>query len=103
MSEPILIEVDEDLEDLVESYIAKRLSDRTEILEALKSDDFAFIQGLSHKMKGSGGGYGMDFISELGAECEKAAKAADKKTIEDWMEKLQDYFSRIEITYVEDE
>ena len=70
MSEKIIVEVDEDLEDLMDGYLAKRLEDIRTITSLLKSKDFSEVQALAHKMKGSGGGYGLDFISEVGVNVE---------------------------------
>lgn len=40
---------------------------------ALENVDFEVIRNLDHNMKGSGAGYGLNRISELGASLEQAA------------------------------
>lgn len=102
MSEKIIILVDEDLEPLIEGYLEKRVEDRVTILQCIEKEDFASIQVLAHKMKGSGGGYGMDFISELGTEIEINAQAGEAEPIRDWMARLEDYLKRLEIHFVEE-
>jgi hypothetical protein len=50
-------------------------------------------------MKGSGGGYGFDDITEIGAALEQAAKRKDNTAIGDELEKLASYLARIEVVY----
>ncbi len=102
MSEKIIVEVDEDLEDLMDGYLAKRLEDIRTITSLLKSKDFSEVQALAHKMKGSGGGYGLDFISEVGVNVEIHAKASEVDPILEWLARLKDYVERLEIHYVEE-
>ncbi len=53
-------------------------------------------------MKGSGGGYGFDRITELGAMMEKAAKELDAHAVLDGLEKLKNYIETVKIEYVEE-
>ena len=50
-------------------------------------------------MRGSGGGYGFDFIRAIGADRENAVKAQDKDKIKISVEKLEDLLSRVHILY----
>ncbi len=96
MSEKIIIKIDPDLEDLIPGFLANRGKDVTSIRALLKADDFDAIRILGHSMKGAGGGYGFDRITELGDTIETAAVAGDAATIAEANAALDDYLSRVE-------
>ena len=50
-------------------------------------------------MKGDGGGYGFDHISEIGARLEHAAKQHDLPTIELYIVELEDFLNRVTVLY----
>jgi len=91
--------VDAELEEIVPSFLQNRQKDIGTIREAISAKDFATIQRLGHIMKGAGGGYGFDRITELGASMEKAAKAQDLSQIENDLESLVRYLNGVEIVY----
>lgn len=96
MSDKIIINVDPDLEDLIPGFLSNRAKDVASIRELVEASDFDAIKILGHSMKGAGGGYGFDRITELGDIIESAAEVADATTIRDANEKLDDYLSRVE-------
>ena len=55
---------------------------------------------IGHSMRGSGGGYGFDLISEIGAAIEKSANANQKESVLSNLVKLIDYLERVECKYV---
>ncbi|HEX9454062.1 MAG TPA: hypothetical protein VGA27_06875 [Candidatus Binatia bacterium] len=52
-------------------------------------------------MKGSGGGYGFDDISVIGAALEQAAKQQDETAIRSGMERLVFYLDKVKVVYEE--
>ena len=96
MNEKIIIKIDPDLEDLIPGFLANRARDVTTIRALLASGDFDGIRILGHSMKGAGGGYGFDRITELGGTMETAAAAGDAATIAQANDALDDYLSRVE-------
>ncbi len=64
--EKIVVQVDADLEDLIPGYLQNRRQEVDSILQALENQDFEAIRVLGHTMKGTGGGYGFDAITEMG-------------------------------------
>jgi len=52
-------------------------------------------------MKGSGGGYGFDYLTELGSQIEKAAELKNKHKIKKLITELENYLAKIEIIYEE--
>jgi CheY-like chemotaxis protein len=97
--ERFVAHVDTDLKDLIPEYLEERQNDMTRIQEAMKAQDYETVRILGHTLKGSGGGYGFDPITEIGAHIEGAAKEANEEEIEKWNNKLSDYIQNIEIIY----
>jgi hypothetical protein len=52
-------------------------------------------------MKGAGGGYGFDYISEIGAAIEKAAKENNIEDLRRWVGELSIYLEKVEVVYDE--
>ncbi len=50
-------------------------------------------------MKGTGGGYGFDRVTEIGAAIEEAAKNQNSSEIQQQIDTLKDYLERIEIIF----
>ena len=98
-SERIIVRIDKDLEDLIPGYIENRHKDIKSISAALESGDFENIRTIGHSMKGSGGSYGFDEITTIGASIEKAAKENDTEEIKRWIKKLSQYIESIDIIY----
>jgi HPt (histidine-containing phosphotransfer) domain-containing protein len=71
----------------------------TALRTALASGDFATITVLGHTMKGDGGGYGFDAISEIGAIIETAGKHKDADKIRQGVERLADFLDRVDVVF----
>jgi histidine phosphotransfer protein HptB len=95
----IRIVADEDLADLVPDYLEHRTDDVGAIRSAIARGDFEAVRILGHGMKGSGGGYGFDGITDIGAALETAGKEADAAAATDSCDSLADYLSRLEVSY----
>jgi HPt (histidine-containing phosphotransfer) domain-containing protein len=95
----IIAHLDPDLEDLIPGYLANRERDLTAIHAALAKEDLDTIRILGHSMKGSGGGYGFEIITDIGKMVEKAAKEGRNEDILLQMKRLEDYLRRVEIVY----
>ncbi len=97
--EMFVAHVDMDLKDLIPDYLEERLKDMNRIQEAVKAQDYETVKILGHTLKGSGGGYGFDSITEIGIHIESAAEEANENEIEKWNNKLSDYLDSVEIIY----
>ncbi|MCH6579625.1 MAG: Hpt domain-containing protein [Nitrospinae bacterium] len=98
-SDKIRIRVDADLQDLVPGYLENRESDLLIYQQALEKGDFDSIAVLGHSMKGSGGGYGFNDLSQIGRAIEKAAKSKDKESVRKSIIDLTAYLKKLEIVY----
>ena len=95
----IIIQVDTDLEDLIPGFLENRQRDITAMFDALGCNDYDFITRAGHTMKGVGGGYGFDAITDIGGSIEQAAKQKDPVKIKHCLNELSDYLQRIEIVF----
>lgn len=101
-SEPIdrlTVEISRDLEDIVPVFLSNRKKDVQILRDALITQDFRTVQTLGHRMKGDGGGFGFDRITEIGAAMELAAKLEDPITIDQHIVLLEDFLNRVTIIY----
>ncbi|MBF0319641.1 MAG: Hpt domain-containing protein [Nitrospirae bacterium] len=95
----IFITIETDLAGLIPGYLANRRKDIESMNAALDSGDFEAIRKTGHQLKGSGGGYGFDFISDTGKAIELAAKDNNPEEIIRHIAALGDYIDRLEIVY----
>ena len=97
--EKIIINIDPDLEDLIPGFLENRSKELETLRTAMGEGNYQSIQSIGHGMKGVGGGYGFDMITNIGMELESAAKAQDRDGINSLIEKYGDYLDRIEVSY----
>jgi CheY-like chemotaxis protein len=95
----LVTHVDMEFKELIPGYIAERQSDIHKIREALKMQDYETIRTLGHTLKGSGGGFGFDTISEIGSHIENAAQGKNSGQIQDHVNQLAEYIDNVEIVY----
>ena len=95
----IVVIVDVDLEDLIPGFLENRKKELTTLRAALGEANYQSIQSIGHSMKGVGGGYGFDGITELGRDLESAAKNQDRDGLAALVEKYADYLDRVEVKY----
>jgi len=97
--ERILVEIDQELIPVVPEYLESRRRDCAEIRNLLASGGVEYIQVLGHRMKGSGGSFGFDEISEIGEALELAAQIPDAEGIRSAVGRLENYLARVSVTY----
>jgi chemotaxis protein histidine kinase CheA len=95
----IIVNIDPDLEELIPGYLQNRMKDVHDAQGALDTADFESIQRMGHTMKGSGGGYGFDFISAIGLGLEEGAKEKDVHKIQNSLKDLCDFLERVQVVY----
>lgn len=93
------VAINRDLEDIVPIFLENRENDLQTLRAALAQQDFGTIQTLGHRMKGDGGGYGFDKITEIGAMMEQAAKQQDHSMVEQQILQLEDFLRRVRVIY----
>jgi len=99
-ADAITIEVDSEVRSIVPEFLENRKKDCLLINSLLEGNSFSEIRSLGHRMKGAGGSFGFDDISEIGEAIEKAALAADKESISSSVLQLSIYLERVVVVYV---
>ena len=97
--EKIVVKADADLEDIIPGFLQHRLEDINKIREAMAQNDYDIIRVLGHSMKGTGGGYGFDAITDIGRSIEEAAKERNIEDIGQSVNDLSSYLDRVEVIY----
>jgi histidine phosphotransfer protein HptB len=98
--ETITVEIDREVQSIVPEFLKNRKKDCLLIGGLLEEDHFGEILTLGHRMKGTGGSYGFDDISEIGEVIEEAALATNKEAISRAVLQLADYLERLTVVYV---
>jgi PAS domain S-box-containing protein len=95
----IEIHVPAKLRDIVPGYVERQRASVRTVLAALETGDYDAIGTIGHKMKGSGSGYGLDRITEAGAQIEDAAGQRNASQIRECAQALQNFLARVELVY----
>lgn len=82
---------------LMGQYLDNREHDIDKLTAALAASDFETIRVTGHNLYGSGAAYGLDDISSIGADIEKAAEAADAERIEGLIAQLREFLKRLKV------
>lgn len=93
----IRIHVDPDLADLIPGFLKNRRNDLAAMQEALARAEYDTIRILGHSMKGAGGGYGFDAITDIGAVLEQAARDMNPDAVRKGLQDLCSYLNRVEV------
>jgi HPt (histidine-containing phosphotransfer) domain-containing protein len=99
MSEPIIVTVAKDLEDLVPTFMKNRAKELETLRNALAGGDFEQLRQIGHRMKGVGNSYGFEKVSLLGQQIENQAKATDPTALAASIVEYADYLARVQIVY----
>ncbi|MCP4352459.1 MAG: response regulator [Desulfobacterales bacterium] len=100
--EKIIVHVYSMLKNILPRFIENRQKDIRAIGEALEKDDYEAIRVMGHSMKGAGGGYGLDPVTDMGLSIEQAAKNRNPEEIQTCTRELANYLGRLEIVYDKD-
>jgi PAS domain S-box-containing protein len=93
----ILVGADPRFADLIPGFLQNRRQDVIAMLDALDRGDFETVESLGHGMKGAGGSWGFQAITDIGAALEHAAESADTDASRKWVGELSTYLDRVEI------
>jgi HPt (histidine-containing phosphotransfer) domain-containing protein len=85
MRDPIVVEVESDLEELIPLFLEQRRKDVAAMAQALESGDFEALRVTGHGMAGAG---------------ERAARARDFQELKKQSLLLADFMERVVVKYV---
>jgi CheY-like chemotaxis protein len=83
--------------DRVPAYLQNCRQNVMTMLDALDRVEFETVILLGHNMRGSGGAYGFQAITDIGAGLEQAAERADTDASRKWVGELSSYLDRVEV------
>jgi HPt (histidine-containing phosphotransfer) domain-containing protein len=83
---------------LVGQYLQNREGDIGKLQDALRRDDFETIGVTGHNLYGSGSAYGLDEVSRIGANLEKAAEQHDGAGVARLVKELAEFLRTVEVT-----
>jgi HPt (histidine-containing phosphotransfer) domain-containing protein len=93
----ITVAVDPDLIDLIPDFMARKQTDVQNLKNALDGGDLATVASIGHKIKGEGGSFGFDTISDIGAGLESCGKQGDRASAQQLVSDLSEYLEKVEV------
>jgi histidine phosphotransfer protein HptB len=99
MQDRLVVEVDEGLSDLIPGFLTHKRADVSAIIQAIARRDFAEIARTAHRIKGDGGSYGFDTMTELGRSLEAAAAMRDDSAATTLARQLLNYIDHVEVVF----
>ena len=94
--EPLPLPGNSRLADSVPAYLASCRQHVTTMRAALQEGDFEQITILGHNLRGSGGGFGFQEITDIGAGLERAAGDLSVEAVPGWIERLSRYLDAVD-------
>ncbi|WP_222432835.1 PAS domain-containing hybrid sensor histidine kinase/response regulator [Caenimonas sedimenti] len=85
------------LADLIPAFLQNRRKDVIAMRAALADGDFDTVSRLGHSMRGSGGGYGFQAITDIGLALEQAAAVSDGAASQRCLAELSSFLDRVEV------
>ena len=92
----ILGSVNPKFADRIPAYLRNCRQNGIVMLDALDRVDFETVKYLGHQMRGSGGAFGFQAITDIGAELQQAAESSDTEASRKWVGELSRYLDRVE-------
>ena len=93
----ILVRAEPKFADLIPMFLQNCRKNAIAMRNALDRGDFETVEILGHGMRGAGGSYGFQPITDIGAALEQAAESADTNASRKWVGELSRYLDRVEI------
>ncbi len=99
VAKPIEVTISARLKEIMPIYLQRRRADLKSLRTAADAMDYSSIQTIGHMMKGSGAGYGLQRVSELGAAIEAAADAHEAGAVKSATSALEEYLDALQIRW----
>ncbi len=96
------VRVSAGIRELVPGFLQNRREDVKTMIKALENGDYDAIRILGHSMKGTGGSYGFDVVSDIGRCLEEAAIHGERGQVRKKIKELSDYIGNIIVVFDED-
>jgi PAS domain S-box-containing protein len=93
--DPILLRAIPGFADRIPAYLQNCRDNVVVMLDALDRVDFDTVTSLGHQMRGSGGAFGFQAITDISAALQEAAESADNDGSRKWVGELSSYLDRV--------
>jgi PAS domain S-box-containing protein len=93
----IIVRADPILADLIPVFLRHCHENLTVMREALSVADFGTIQDIAHSIRGAGGSYGFQRLTDIGAALELAADQGDGNASTGFIEEMSRYLRRVQV------
>ena len=94
-NERIIVQVDPDLKEFIPEFLKNRRDDVAGLRDAVARAEWETVRRIGHRLRGSGGGYGFDPITDLGAQLEAATEPPDAALVRTLIDDLATYLERV--------
>jgi len=95
---PILIQAPKGIPpEMLAGYLSRSRSSIHNLNAALQRGELEAVRVFGHRLKGSGGAYGIPELSEIGRKIEYAARSEDSAELQNLAVALESYVSRLEV------
>ncbi len=99
-NEPMVVEIDKEMQDLVPLFINQRKIDIAALEQAAAANDHEAVRKIGHSLAGARASYGFQRVSDIGEALEVAAKARNDAEVAKEAGELKDYMRRVVVKYV---
>jgi PAS domain S-box-containing protein len=96
--DPILLRANPKVAHRIPAYLQSCRRNAIAMLDALDRDDFETVKSLGHQMSGSGGMFGFQAITDIGAALEQSADSSDMDASRKLVSELSNYLDGVENT-----
>jgi CheY-like chemotaxis protein/HPt (histidine-containing phosphotransfer) domain-containing protein len=93
--DPIVLRVRSSIAKRIPTYLQHCRQNVVVMLDALDRVDFETVVSLAHQMRGSGGAYGFQPITDIGAALQQAGESADNDVSRKWVKELSNYLDGV--------
>lgn len=94
-----IVKVNPDFKEFIPEFFEDVRNDIKSMKAALQKGEYETVRKTAHKIKGAGGGYGFDAVTDSGRSIEKAAKERNQDETLKWLDELSDYLESVEVVY----
>lgn len=89
----VFANVPEDIMPLVPTFLFRKELELAELRAHLVMNDFSYVRMIGHRYKGTGASYGIQEISDYGAQLETLALAKNRTELETTIEELGQFIN----------
>lgn len=99
-SEPIVVEVDSGISDLLPIFFEQRKEDQSALAAAIAAKDLLAVRHVAHGMAGAGTSYGFARITQLGEALVEAGREGNFEMVVRLKAEFDGYLARVVVKYL---